>query len=201
MGARVQMTRSLDLKSMWGGAFYRASVCERKSESVSMVACSQITVNTSREQVSQVSAQLYKVCERIISLASCWVCIDSRESSSHWANFLCSFVHRSAAAMADRGLLLLLERVRSSGQHRWIDMERIVRIFTDNFLKARSIKSGVSPFCIDVLLQVTEDFESLHVTDLVVKGSLSGVDTRFIKAVIAEARAEKKERTISRTPR
>jgi hypothetical protein len=103
--------------------------------------------------------------------------------------------------MADRGLLLLLERVRSSGQHRWIDMERIVPIFTDNFLKARSIKSGVSPFCIDVLLQVTEDFESLHVTDLVVKGSLSGVDTRFIKAVIAEARAEKKERTISRTPR
>ena len=166
MGARVQMTRSLDLKSMRGGAFYRASVCAR-----------------------------------IISLASCWVCIDSRESSSHWANFLCSFVHRSAAAMADRGLLLLLERVRSSGQHRWIDMERIVRILTDNLLKARNIKSGVTPFCSDVLLQVTADLESLHVTDLVVKGSLSGVDTRFIKAVIAEARAEKKERTISRTPR
>ena len=82
-------------------------------------------------------------------------------------------------------------------------MERIVRILNDNLLKARSIKSGVSPppCCIDVLLQVTADLESLHVTDLVVKGGLSGVDTRFIKAVIAEARAVRKERTISRTPR
>ena len=80
-------------------------------------------------------------------------------------------------------------------------MERIVRILAYNLLKARCLESGVSPLCIVTLLQVTEDLESLHVTDLVVKGRLSGVDARFFKAVIAEARALKKERTISRTPR
>ena len=52
-----------------------------------------------------------------------------------------------------------------------------------------------------MLLQVTEDLESLHVKDLVVKGGLSGVESRFIKAVIAEARVGQKERTTSRTPR
>ena len=56
-------------------------------------------------------------------------------------------------------------------------------------------------FAVKLLMQVVEDLESLHVKDLVVKGGLSGVDTRFIKVLIAEALAAKKERTISRTPR
>ena len=54
---------------------------------------------------------------------------------SHCASVTIAVDCCSAAVMADRGLLVMLDSVRISGGHRWIDMERIVRILLDNLLK------------------------------------------------------------------
>jgi hypothetical protein len=50
-------------------------------------------------------------------------------------NFSVVVVCYQPVAMADRDMLVLLERVRVSG-HKWVDMERIVSILRDNWLKA-----------------------------------------------------------------